>query len=302
MSPQALPTKKNSRRPSKFTLVAGLIGAALFAPLTASASMVAYDGFEYNISGGAGLAGKGSAGDGWDTTWSGSGTIVEDNMTYSAGTIAVNGGSQSLRINGNAEVYFSRQFETIGTAGEDIYFSFLFKEVTGGTDDFLNFWISHDADRSNSAGIGVLTTSYRRFGARIHENGTTSTGTQTGPNYVAGDTYLLVGRISRDGTAGATPTIFDRVDLWVNPESSTLGAADITINYSSLVEDSVGMSFFGLHTTNVAGGDIRIDELRIGTSAAGVLSTIPEPSSYAVIFGGVALLCGLRRRHTPRVR
>lgn len=102
-----------------------LLGGALFAPASASAALVAHEGFEYDISGGAALAGKGTAGDGWAGAWIGAGTIVADSMNYSAGDISVAGGSQAVKINGTSQSYFYREFTAI-TGVTEVYFSFLF--------------------------------------------------------------------------------------------------------------------------------------------------------------------------------
>lgn len=272
------------------------------APSSASATLVAYDGFEYDIGGGAGLGGKGAAGSGWAGAWtSSSGSIVADDMSYSNGSISIDGGGQSVSITGSSSTYFTRGFDTLGTSpGEDIYFSFLFKLAANGAgSDYLNFWISDDAVRDNSAGIGDLTTNGARFGARIFGDATGSSDGEfsSNPVYVAGTTYLLVGRISRDGVDGAAADVFDRVELWVDPTSTTLGDAAITVDFSTEIDESIGMSFIGLRTVNVGSGDdYRFDEFRVGTSAAGVLGVIPEPSSAASLLGGIALLAVLGRR------
>lgn len=294
--------KKSSDPVTSVLTVASVIGLCLCGVPSASASLVAYDGFEYDIGESAALGGKGAAGSGWEGGWtSGSGTIVADDMSYSGGTIAVNGGSQAVSITGSSSAYFTRQFETLGTSpGEDIYFSFLFKLAANGAGgDYLNFWISDDAVRDNSAGIGDLTTSGARFGGRIFGDATGSSDGEfsSGPTYLAGITYLLVGRISRDGADGAAAGVFDRVELWVDPTSTTLGDAAITIDFSTLVDESIGMSFIGLRTVGVGSGDdYRFDEFRVGTSAEGVLTVIPEPSSAAALLGGLAMLIFMGRR------
>lgn len=285
--------------------LAALLGCLV--PHSASASLVAYDGFEYDIGGGAGLGGKGAAGSGWAGAWtSADGTIVADDMSYSNGSISIDGGGQSVSITSpSSSTYLTRGFDTLGTSsGEDIYFSFLFKLASGGAgSDYLNFWISDDAVRDNSAGIGDLTTSTGtngvRFGARIFgdETGSSDGEFDSNPSYVAGTTYLLVGRISRDGADGAAADVFDRVELWVDPTSTTLGEAAITVDFSTEIDSSIGMSFIGLRTVNIGSGDdYRFDEFRVGTSAAGVLGVIPEPSSAASLLGGLSLLAVLGRR------
>ncbi len=279
------------------SLIGVIAGLALCQ--AASAALVVYEDFEYDISGGAGLSGKGSAADGWGGAWSGSGTIVaeETAMFYTAGDIAINGGGQSVKINGTSQAYFTRQFDAI-TGVTEVYFSFLIKSEAGAGADYLNFWLSHDADRANSAGIGDVTAS-NRFGVRIFGDDTGVNNSVQGSTTYAfdGSVNLLVGRISTAGSSGTDDDIFDQIDLWVNPSSTTLGAADLTSDISLELSTSVGLSYFGLQTSNVGSGDdYRIDELRIGTSAAGVLSTIPEPSTSALLFGGLTLLAAFGRR------
>lgn len=291
---------KSIPQKNKATALAAFAAAtacAFLAP-TASASLVAYDGFEYDISGGAGLNGKGSAGSGWVGSWTSvsQATIVEDNMVYSNGDITINGGSQALRINGpTSATYFSREFTQINNVSE-VYFSFLYKPVAGANNDLLNFWLSEDNDRLNSGGIGDVSGS-NTFGTRIFDDANQNNAKQGSMNYAFdGSVYLLVGRISTDGATAADADVFDRVQLWVNPTSVSLGDALVTQDLSLNLSTSMGFSFFGLQTYDIVNGDYHhIDEFRVGTSAAGVLA-IPEPSTYAAIFGGLALVAGLVRR------
>lgn len=278
--------------------------AGLFATSQASAALVVYDGFEYDISDSAALSGKGSAGNGWVGSWAinGSGaTIVEDNMSYSAGSIHINGGNQAVRIANNNDALFTRQFQTIGnTTGEDVYFSFLFKEVSGtpssSNGDWLNFWVSEDADRANSGGIGKTSGPRYLGAAATNANSNDRYYTQASSEFNQGETYFLVGRISRDGSTTAGENGFDRVELWINPTSTDLGEADVIADYNISIDDETGFSFFGLRTVNISGtDDYRFDELRIGTDIASVVA-VPEPSTYALLFGFVALLSMIIRR------
>lgn len=267
--------------------------STFFVPMSASAALVAYEGFEYDISGSAALAGKGGAGDGWGGAWSGSGTIVADTMSYSAGDIFIHGGAQALKINGTNSSYFSRQFTAI-TGVTEVYFSFLFKSQAGASNDYVNFFLSENSDRANSAGIGDVAGT-NRFGVRIFGNDTDiNDSSQSGISYTpgGGEVFLLVGRISTDGTSGEA-NVFDKIDLWVNPGSTTLGEADWTSDRSTMLNTSVGFSYFGLQSSNVSSSDdIRIDAFRVGTDALSVLSPIPEPSTYAAILGCIVLAGG----------
>jgi hypothetical protein len=279
-------------------LAASVSGCVLF-PYSVSAALVAHDGFQYDTSGGSALSGKGGAGDGWSGAWTGSGTIVADDMAYTGGALSVQGGNQSLKINGTSQGYFARQFQPI-TGVSEVYFSFLFKSEVGAGADYLNFWLSEDNDRANSAGIGDVTAS-NRFGVRVFGDDTViNNSVQSTASYTfgAGDVYLLVGRISTDGVSGAAADVFDQIELWVNPTSTSLGGALLTSDVSTLLTTSVGFSFFSLQTSSVGGtDDYRIDEFRVGTDATSVLTSVPEPSTYAMILGGIVLFCGVRRRH-----
>lgn len=171
--------------------------------------------------------------------------------------------------------------------------------MSGTGNDYLNFYLSEDSDRANSAGIGDVAGT-NRFGVRIIGDDTsTNTSSQGNTTYTpgGGEVYLLVGRIATDGTSGATEDIFDQIDLWVNPSSSTLGDPTWSSDRSTMLSTSVGFSFFGLQTSDVGSSDdYRIDEFRVGTDVLSVLGVIPEPSSFAAVAGGLALLCGMGRR------
>lgn len=301
MSNKTTPMKPHPRLfipQSSLFAIAASVASCAFLPQSVSAALVAHDGFQYDISESAALAGKGTAGSGWSASWTGSGTIVDDDMAYVRGSLSVQGGDQSLKIDGTSQSYFTRQFQPI-TGVPEVYFSFLFKSEAGAGADYLNFWLSEDTDRANSAGIGDVTAS-NRFGARIFGDDTgINNSTQSSATYTfgAGDVYLLVGRVSTDGLSGAAADVFDQIELWVDPTSITLGAALLTSDISTLVTTSVGFSFFGLQTSSVSGtDDYRIDEFRVGTDATSVLTSVPEPSTYAAIAGGLALMMVARRR------
>lgn len=281
----------------KFTLACTLLGVGLFTGTPQShAALLAYEGFDYT----AGNVNGDNGGTGWSGAWTSStspvyaSVVTGTTLGYTGGSISINGSGTALSITGGGAGSLNRGFD--GTdVGSEIYFSFLFQAVAGSGNEFSHFYLSDDADLNNSGGIGDFNTAANdsRFGVRIND-GTNDTTTTSSLSYTIGTTYLLVGRLSTDGTGGAAGEI-DRVELWVNPTSLTLGTADATVN------DAMGLTLadldvFSTRFVNFASPDqILIDELRIGTDFASVV-TVPEPSvGLLLLLGGTSLLA-LRRR------
>lgn len=289
--------KKSILAPSLLIPALGL----LTMPVTAPAALLAYDGFNYS----AGNVNGDDGGTGWNGSWTASASpayatvVTGTSLSYSGGSISVSGSGTALSITGGGDGVLNRSF--VGTAsGSEIYFSLLFQSVAGSGDEFFHFYLSDNADRLNSGGIGDLysTAGDTHFGARVN-NGTTDTTAASAISYTIGTTYLLVGRLSTDGTGGAAGEI-DQVQLWVNPTALDLGAASATVNAPTGLT-LAGFDFFSTRTVGFSGTDqILIDELKIGSDAASVLSPVPEPTTSALALVGVVLLA--RRRKTSPER
>ncbi len=94
-----------------------------------------------------------------------------------------------------------------------------------------------------------------------------------------------------------TGTGNDTSSLWINPSSSTFGGSAPSASLTAVGgTDQADISQFLLR--GAAGSPSGLfDELRVGTSWADVTpAAIPEPSTYAAILGGVALLGVAARR------
>jgi hypothetical protein len=265
----------------------------LVLPMTSRAALLAYDGFDYT----AGAINGDNGGQGWSGAWVGTSAanvVSGANLSYVGGGISVIGSGSALSITGGSEGALNRGFAGTNTGGE-IYFSFLFQAVAGSGNEFSHFYLSNDADRFNSGGVGDFSTvgGNADFGARVND-GTNDTTVPSSISYTLGTTYLLVGRLSTDGAVGAAGEI-DRVELWVNPTSLTPGTASAIANASTGLT-LADFDIFSSRTVNFADTDeIRIDELRIGTDFASVVNAVPEPSvALMAVVGGVALL--VRRR------
>ena len=86
---------------------------------------------------------------------------------------------------------------------------------------------------------------------------------------------------------------YDRMELWVNPTSQTLGMADAMVNFDAGL--SGGIDLFSNRIVGTETGQIyRFDELRIGTTADSVVP-IPEPSTTILLVVGTVMTL-LRKR------
>lgn len=257
-----------------------------------NAAVLAYDGFDYT----AGDVDGENGGNGWGAAWNSTSSpsavnVVTGTLSYTGGSISVNGSGSALSIMGGTDGQLNRTF-TSASSGNELYFSFLFQSVAGGGNEFSQFYLSNTADRFNAGGIGDLSTGSSVFGARANDGSADATSSST-IAFVAGTTYFLVGRLSTDGTTDAPANIIDRVELWVNPTSFTLGEADATANGSTGLT-LADFDTFSVRPVGFSGTDeVLIDELRIGTDFA---SVIPEPSALGLILLGSLGLLARRRR------
>lgn len=284
----------------KTSIFTGIVAMSLTLATSASATLVSYDGFESYAE--AGLDGN-NGGTGWDSNWSAiaGANVVSGGLSYNNGSIAIDGGSQSLKLSADSHTAILRTFDT-ASLGNEIYFSYLFRAGSSSANNFFNLYLTDASSTGSSAPqnspgqIGDLSTSARQFGARL--NGSSST-QQLDGSYTDNTTYLLVGRISDQGTSG--PGVgggnFNLVELWVNPTSTIAGVPDASVD-SNAADAPVGSIVrLGMRTFSAYdSSEIHFDEMRIGTVFQSVV--VPEPSTSALIVGSVILggLLLLRRR------
>lgn len=271
-----------------------------------SGALLAYDGFEtYTASEGFGteLVGQTGGGTGWGGAWaSGGGTpgtvkVINYNvMSYNNGIVSVSGGSNSLRVPQNptspGDFTINRALSASQTG--EVWFSLLFKPGNEGSyGDFTQMFISDDGDVNNSGAVIADGRTGSQWAARVTGNSSNTT-TNTTADLTDGTTYFIVGRFSKDGPDSVTN--FDRMQLWLNPSSLTLGASTAIANQNSstALVNTLGFRFFDYD----ANDSVLIDEIRIGESAADVIPVIPEPGTvYALLVGlaGVPLIVRRRR-------
>ena len=256
---------------------------------TLRGALVAYEGFN-SYSANSELAGQ-SGGTGWQSGWSAIAgvQVVSASLSYTGGSLSISGGDRALGINESNDELLTRGFSAIGSGGE-VYFSFLFQEVNGLGDAFLDIHVTDDADRDNSGSIGDLATgtSGKQFGTRIRK--TTDSTSLSGVMFHPGETHLLVGRFSTNGVSGAAGE-FDLMELWVDPTSVVPGAPTTSLDAASgLTGNSIAA--LGMRTANIfTSNQYLIDEIKVGTDFMSVVSPVPEPSSPVFIGSGILALC-----------
>jgi PEP-CTERM motif len=163
-------------------------------------------------------------------------------------------------------------------------------------------------NNSTGAQSGTPTTFATRLYTRLSGtgynigldlNGTSAT-QYTGTAYNVGDTLFLVGSYTF-----VTGSANDTASMWVNPDSSTFGAASAptsTLNSASASESDIAqIASFMLRDGSSVEPGLVVDDVRIGTSWADVTPPVIVPEPTTSMLGGMglgllALLCWSRRK------
>lgn len=233
--------------------------------------------------------------------------VVAGGLSYSGGAVLHSGGDQRLSLLGGGNGRVSIPLAGTYSPGSTFYFSFLFNHDSG--DNFLWFALADRADSDNGS-ISALSQNQNvgpsgsqvatpRLRSRVRND----TGGQVQGNapydgapifdgwglMQPGQTQLIVAEVFFGGFAEAST-----IRVWLNPTSLN---KDDNPNFF----DNAGniMSIGSLDTLWIrkggTAGEAFIDHIMLGDSWDAVV--IPEPSTYAALFGLLALgLIAWRRR------
>jgi len=303
-SPQKTVSFREMNSPTPSLLAVVLAAVSLAA--NGQAAVIATDSFNYTV--GSNLNGQ-NGGTGWSGSWTASTvstSIVSGGLSYSSGSVQVNGGSTALQVGAsassdNASSPIVRQFSA--QSSSDFYFSFLVSSPYGSpatNDDYFSVWLGNATPNPFSAANvfqayeRLLTGTTVGFGANA-EGVTSNASYSSLPNTVS----LVVGRITTGGPSGSGSN-YDRLELYINPSSAVLPSTpDAAANVASgglASIDRIGLRFALLDNSS----DLYlVDNLTVGTTFA---SVVPEVRSTGLC-GAAGLVLGamaFRRRLAGR--
>ncbi|WOO43436.1 hypothetical protein [Rubellicoccus peritrichatus] len=287
----------------KKTLILTLAG--LLVSFSASATLIAYEGFDYadgsNLQTFTSDGGSGWADSGW-TRAAGGSQFVTAVSSLSFNTLLTSGNSISGTHSGYNRNMTTNPLSGIGD-GESVWMSFVLNVSTLGAASFSDtraFYIGWNGAGGNATNAGSMTKAEIRdydVGAgtyTIYAADRNNVASDGGVTLSLNQDYLISLRYVNN-FSGAN----DLLEIY-SIAASDLGLADPTgasatssiggynMNRSDFTQ--VGFSAFNDLTANVA-----LDEFRVGQSFSDV-TPIPEPGACALFIGVAALVWSRRRR------
>lgn len=284
----------------------GLVVTSAVAP-SASAALLAYDGFNYDAGSLVGQNGGLGFANAWQLNGSGAGSIyntVGGSLSYTDGL------GKTLQTSGNS-LFLSGSPTANNTAQPNRDFSFV--RDTGTT------WISFLGYRSGTptnnvsnpyprgANVSFFNTGTEKLavgnssGAALNNWSLIPTGAGANIQQSTFDYSVLDFIVIRIDHIGDS-TVFDNAYMWVNPnlavEPSTATAAVKSENLFDFTFNRVRPFAGGYDATGGRpNAQLNIDELRVGELFADVAPiAVPEPASIALLGVGAVALAAFRRR------
>jgi len=247
------------------TILALMLGAG-----TATADIIAYEGFDYTDDD-ATIGGR-DGGTGWNGAWTDGGGGSNQNLIVDGASSLTFGGLQTSGRATTAESSSSSSDRNLASA------------ITGGT-----FWMSvliSNPDVNNNFSVvrldGSGTSINFGIGGGSFPNWSLNNGAQDTGIAASNNTAAL---LVLEATLAAGNDTFN---LYINP---TIGGSAPTI--ADATETGVDLGNFT--DLRIVSAFSTFDELRIGETFADV-TPIPEPSAFALIAGSLALLAMMTQR------
>ena len=192
----------------------------------------------------------------------------------------MNTGTSTVDVFSGISRSFSSSLPTVG----DVYFGFLMQQPTGNIPQGAGLSLAGGTDKNVWAGTWNGAAQWqlaRQAGAGNFSNATTGVNESTA-------TFFFVLKM----TLGAGN---DTAILYVNPANAAALAGAGNASYVNFTDFATPTALNLFRQNSGANdGNVSIDEVRVGTAAADMFATIPEPS--AALLGGLGLLALLRRR------
>ena len=235
-----------------------------------------------------------STGDDWDVDAVSSNVYPRINNTGLNYTDS--NGLSTVTQEGAVEIFRSDTFSAARTAT---------RELSGVTTSSDGFWMSGLLQFSTGSGgrIGFETALSDGTSSRFHEIGfntsgnlvagsTTNVLNSSAEVFAADTTHLIVANF-RSGPFGERP-----LDVWINPDDLTnLGDPDYEWLGDQAETTTLGLNVRIQTDDTFQEFSFTADEFRVGDSMEDVLVPIPEPGTYALIFGFLGLGLVVYRRY-----
>jgi len=201
-------------------------------------------------------------------------TISATNLSPSVNA----GGSVNFVHDGRIGRSLTSAISTTGT----IYIGFTF-QASAANYQALEFTSGGTGDSNRTIQVGASGSDFggANFGLRINNSNTLQLQSNTAFNTNI-NTYVL--RLNLSATSNG-----DSITMFVNPANESSGSTTLT------GFDFNGIDRFGIANFSSAGLSIGVDEIRFADNFA---EAIPEPSSSALLLGGLGSLALIRRRRS----
>ena len=271
-----------------------LVGASS----VANAALVAYEDFDY--AGGTNLTlSNDNNGTGWDAAWATTG--VSGLRTSGSGkSLYFDQGSNGLETDGSTHVWSEsskgneRDFTgTVSLNSEVLYFTALVRGYSsatsgGATEADLRFTFHTGTGASGSMRGNVGITNGTLFAAAATDG--YGSGDTEANAFLDDTTYLLAMR--RDSTSIRASLIA------ADGDASSFASQPGTWQVNQAGATGAGLTSIRFLTNGDGDGGLRVDEMRIATDWDSAVNglIVPEPSSYALLAGLLALTSVMIRR------
>ncbi|MEY4386056.1 MAG: hypothetical protein RLY20_1339, partial [Verrucomicrobiota bacterium] len=241
--------------------------------LSAAANLPLADGFAYSVGN---LGAVGSSG-GWDANSFSTVAITSGNLTGPTGFPASTG-DMIVLSKGTGSNYFTFASNGQFTSGQ-IYFSFLFKpgSSSGASSSGLDI-AALTAQNATTPAINLQLRNNSGFKLGMKKAGGTATFPATA--LTSGTTYLVIGKYDF-ATAPNTASLWILTSYPSNEVAA--GAAAVSINSGTDFTAAAGLGRFYLDGAGVPTASVNVDELRIGTNWASVVSTVTSAPPPVVV-------------------
>jgi hypothetical protein len=274
------------------TTCLALLGVALSLS-QAKAQLIAHEGFDYTDPVGTSVAGL-NGGTGWTEAYpTPSGAITLDAGLSFPGATSI---GQSMEYAKNANLSADGRNWSATVADDTYWYSMLVNPQILDESGTLRY------ARGTFSIIQRTGDSQNGFGFRLDNNAgsprfrahtqTQAAGANIDFANGYGETFFVLGRI----TVGVSVTNTTS-DLWVYKVGDTLPTSEPLSPMSSMTQSSGSLNAAISGRAFSDSGPIGYDEIYIGTTFESVLPyVVPEPSSGALLLGGLAMLLRFQRR------